>query len=91
MQTECHTQRLDFQPLATRDVRGLFDGGAITSDAGALLLHLEPRRSEVSRSVIIWRGGLTEIILSFGRSAIVAILKCSNVIDHRPPGHGMPT
>ena len=39
MQTECNTQRLDFQPLTTRDVRGMFDGGAITSDAGALLLR----------------------------------------------------
>lgn len=39
MQTECNTERLDFQPLATREVRGLFDGGAITSDAGALLLR----------------------------------------------------
>ena len=57
----------------------------------ALQLHLEPRRSEVSRSVMIGRGGLTEIIVSFGRSAIVPILKCSNVIDHRPPGHGMLT
>ena len=39
MQTECNTQRLDFQPLATREVRGMFDGGAITSDAGAMLLR----------------------------------------------------
>ena len=39
VQTECNTERLDFQPLATREVRGMFDGGAITSDAGALLLR----------------------------------------------------
>jgi len=39
VQTECNTERLDFQPLTTREVRGLFDGGAITSDAGALLLR----------------------------------------------------
>lgn len=56
----------------------------------ALQLHLKPRRNEVSHSVIIWRGGLTEIIVSFGRSAIVAILKCSNVIINRRV-MGMPT
>ena len=39
MQTECNTNRFDFQPLAKREVRGEFDGGAITSDAGALLLR----------------------------------------------------
>ena len=39
MQTECNTDRFGFQPLEKRDVRGMFDGGAITSDAGALLLR----------------------------------------------------
>ncbi len=39
MQTECNTDRFGFQPLAKREVRGSFDGGAITSDAGALLLR----------------------------------------------------
>ena len=38
MQTECNTQRFGFQPLGKREVLGSFDGGAITSDAGALLL-----------------------------------------------------
>ena len=39
MQTECNTDRFGFQPLKKRDVRGMFDGGAITSDGGALLLR----------------------------------------------------
>ena len=39
MQTECNTERFDFQPLGKREIRGIFDGGAITSDAGALLLR----------------------------------------------------
>ncbi len=39
MQTECNTERFDFQPLEKRELRGVFDGGAITSDAGALLLR----------------------------------------------------
>jgi len=39
VQTECNTDRFGFQPLATREVLGSFDGGDITSDAGALLLR----------------------------------------------------
>jgi len=39
VQTECNTDRFGFQPLKKRDVRGMFDGGAITSDGGALLLR----------------------------------------------------
>ena len=39
MQTECNTIGFGFQPLQKREVRGVFDGGAITSDAGALLLR----------------------------------------------------
>ena len=35
----------------------------------ALQLHLEPRRSEVSRSVIIWRGGRADFRL-VGRSRL---------------------
>jgi len=39
MQTECSTDRLDFQPLKKREIRGMFDGGVITSDAGSLILR----------------------------------------------------
>lgn len=39
MQTECNTERFDLQPLEKREIRGIFDGGAITSDAGGLLLR----------------------------------------------------
>ena len=39
MQTECNTDRFDFQPLQKREVLGICDGGAITADAGALLLR----------------------------------------------------
>jgi hypothetical protein len=37
--TECNEVSFDFQPLANREVTARFDGGAITSDAGALLLR----------------------------------------------------
>ena len=47
MQTECIDKTFVFQPLDRRDVVGKFDGGTITSDAGALLLR------EVDRSTSI--------------------------------------
>lgn len=38
MITECTTTTFSFQPLGTRQVHARFDGGAVTSDGGALLL-----------------------------------------------------
>jgi hypothetical protein len=39
MTTQCNTPDLHFEPLAQRDVLARFDGGAVTSDAGGLLLR----------------------------------------------------
>ena len=39
MGTECNQWSFDFQPLASREITARFDGGAMTSDAGALLLR----------------------------------------------------
>jgi len=39
MSTQCKFQRFGFQPLGRRQVVARFDGGWITSDAGALLLR----------------------------------------------------
>jgi len=39
MSTECNKQAFDFQALGSRNVTATFDGGAITSDAGGLLLR----------------------------------------------------
>ena len=50
MQTECNTDLFDFQPLEKRELRGVFDGGAITSDAGALLLReVDAKMSIIAR------------------------------------------
>jgi len=50
VQTECNTDRFDFQPLQKREVLGICDGGAITSDAGALLLReVEAKRAIIAR------------------------------------------
>ncbi len=43
MQTECSAELLAFAPVGRREVVGSFDGGAITSDAGALLLRATDR------------------------------------------------
>src|SRR5215471_576092 len=37
--TQCTTPRFDFQDLGPRHVVAAFDGGAVTSDGGALLLR----------------------------------------------------
>jgi hypothetical protein len=50
MQTQCNMERADFQPHYNKEVVGLFDGGAITSDAGALLLReVEAKQKIIQR------------------------------------------
>lgn len=39
MKTDCNPKQFHFQGLGRRKVVGYFDGGTITSDAGALLLR----------------------------------------------------
>ncbi len=43
MPTECSAERFEFEPVEGRKVVSGFDGGAITSDAGALLLGAADR------------------------------------------------
>lgn len=43
MQTECNANLLSFAPVEKRSVVAAFDGGAVTSDAGALLLGATDR------------------------------------------------
>ncbi len=43
MQTECNPIRFEFAPVKRRSVTASFEGGAITSDAGALLLGVTDR------------------------------------------------
>src|SRR3990172_3438633 len=49
MSTECTQERFDFHPLNRGDVVARFDGGEITSDAGALLLREVERRTGILR------------------------------------------
>ncbi len=43
MQTECSVERFEFAAVEKRAVVAGFDGGSMTSDAGALLLGLADR------------------------------------------------
>lgn len=50
MTTECNVREFDFQGLGSRRVTARFDGGAITSDAGGLLL----REVEAKTGILRW-------------------------------------
>ncbi len=47
MLTECNQESFQFHPLAQREEGGRFDGGAITSDAGGLLLREVEKRTGI--------------------------------------------
>jgi hypothetical protein len=47
--TQCNEEFLEFHPLDQREVRGGFDGGVITSDAGGLLLREVEKRTGIIR------------------------------------------
>jgi hypothetical protein len=51
MQTECRQDSFDFASLGSRKVTAAFDGGALTSNAGALLLRETDRGIGLSRQV----------------------------------------
>lgn len=67
MQTECTPGRMEFQGLGRRKVEGAFDGGAISSDGGAVLL----RETDV-------RWGITERL-----AACFTDHRAANLIEHR--------
>jgi len=47
MTTECSGKLFEFHPLGKREIRGGFDGGAITSDGGGLLLREVEKRTGI--------------------------------------------
>lgn len=59
MPTERNTERFDFEPVEGHKVVAGFDGGAITSDAGALLLGSTDRSLRlVERPPALWIGAI---------------------------------
>jgi len=56
MFTECNQESFEFHPLNQRQVVGRFDGGAITTDAGGLLLReVEKRTGIIARFAACFR------------------------------------
>lgn len=56
MPTQCTQESFEFHPLAGREVRAQFDGGAITSDGGGLLLReVEKRTAIIERFAACFR------------------------------------
>src|SRR5271157_5516398 len=49
MTTECNQIGFEFHPLKQRQIRAQFDGGAITSDGGGLLLREVDKRMGIMR------------------------------------------
>jgi hypothetical protein len=49
METQCSSTSLDFPRLGRREIRADFDGGAITSDGGALLLRKTEQLTAIVR------------------------------------------
>jgi hypothetical protein len=47
MQTQCTQESFEFHPLFNRQVKAGFDGGAITSDGGGLLLREVEKRTKI--------------------------------------------
>ena len=48
METQCITEQMEFQQLGRRAVIGRFDGGAISSDGGGVLLREVDKRTGIS-------------------------------------------
>jgi hypothetical protein len=56
LQAECNQKTFPFHPLIRRQVEGRFDGGAITTDAGGLLLReVEKRTAIIERFAACFR------------------------------------
>jgi Transposase DDE domain group 1 len=51
METQCIQEQMVFQQLGRREVIGRFDGGAISSDAGGVLLREVERRFGILKRV----------------------------------------
>ena len=52
--TQCNQESLEFHPLEKREVRGQFDGGAITTDAGGLLRREVEKRTRIIAQFAGW-------------------------------------
>ena len=69
MQTECTADLFGFAPVEGREVVAAFDGGAMTSDAGALLLGETDRAIGMMRRGVLSRCPATRFDRTRGRDS----------------------
>jgi hypothetical protein len=73
MLTECRQDSFDFASLGSRKVTAAFDGGALTSNAGALLLREADRAIGLSRQVAAcFRDGRRQDRIEHGVETLVS-------------------
>ena len=85
MQTECYQESLGFQSLDRREVVGRFDGGAITSDGGGLLLREVDRRLKLlDRFAACFRDYRTPWAIEFTVRELVARRRARRAASPRP-------
>ena len=89
MPTQCSVETLSFAPVAGRAVVAGFDGGAITSDAGALLLGATDRAIRlIERFAACFRDGRDAIRTEHGIATLVGqrvfglALGYEDLVDH---------
>jgi len=73
MPTLCSAEQLEFEALGSRKVTAAFDGGAITSNAGALLLRQTDRRIGLSRqAAACFRDGRDQDLIEHRLETLIA-------------------
>ena len=73
MLTECNRDSFEFKSLGRRKVTAAFDGGAITSNAGALLLREADNRIGLSRQfAACFRDGRRQVLVEHRVETLVA-------------------
>ena len=78
MPTQCNPGLFDFAPVEGRQVVGGFDGGVITSDAGALLFGRDRPRDPADRALhrLLRRSADARIGGTQRRGALLQTLGC---------------
>src|SRR3954453_2955107 len=89
MQAECSPQQFEFEGVAGRRVAAAFDGGAVTSDAGALLLGAADKAiGLVGRFAACFKDGRSpgrvehEIATMVGQRVFGIALGYEDLVDH---------
>ena len=94
MTTECQSNQIEFQGLGRRRVVADFDGGTITSDAGALLLReVDLKRRIVSRFAACFEDRRDQRFIEHSAEALLAqriygiCLGYEDIVDHEQLRH----